>query len=86
VFTLYREEAGRMLTHKLYLPAYDYLLKCSHTFNILDSRKAISVAERTALMSAMRNLANQIALQYLDLTEGAAPAPKSPGGKGENHG
>jgi len=46
------------------------VLKCSHTFNILDARKAISVAERTALMGIMRNLAARIAQKYVQQTEG----------------
>jgi glycyl-tRNA synthetase alpha chain len=54
----------------LYLPAYDYLLKCSQTFNILDARKAVSVAERTALMGIMRNLSARIAQKYVMQTEG----------------
>lgn len=70
VFQQYQKEAERLLEHQLYLPAYDYLLKCSHTFNILDARKAVSVAERTALMGIMRNLAARIAQKYVMQTEG----------------
>jgi glycyl-tRNA synthetase alpha chain len=70
LFQQYQKEAERLLDHSLYLPAYDYVLKCSHTFNILDARKAISVAERTALMGIMRNLAARIAQKYIQQTEG----------------
>jgi len=68
-FGRYKREAERLLKKALYLPAFDYLLKCSHTFNILDARKAISVAERTSLMSTMRNLSAEIARQYIKDTE-----------------
>ena len=70
LFQQYQKEAEKLLDHSLYLPAYDYVLKCSHTFNILDARKAISVAERTALMGIMRNLAARIAQKYVQQTEG----------------
>ena len=68
-FRLYGEEADRLIESGLYLPAYDYLLKCSHTFNILDARKAISVSERTSLMARMRDMASKIAVLYLDKVE-----------------
>jgi glycyl-tRNA synthetase alpha chain len=70
LFVQYQKEAERLLDHNLFLPAYDYVLKCSHAFNLLDARKAISVAERTALMGIMRNLAARIAQKYVMLTEG----------------
>ena len=69
-FTQYQKESENLLEHDLYLPAFDYVLKCSHTFNLLDSRKAISVAERTSLMGVMRNLASEIAKKYIQGTEG----------------
>jgi len=68
-FRMFRVEATRMVESGLYLPAYDYLLKCSHAFNILDARKAISVAERTTLMAKMRELAGSIAGLYLEKTQ-----------------
>jgi glycyl-tRNA synthetase alpha chain len=46
------------------------VLKCSHTFNILDARKAISIAERTSLIATMRSLSSEIAKQYIIDTEG----------------
>jgi len=69
LYNLYQKEATRLVAADLYLPAYDYVLKCSHTFNILDARKAISVAERNAYLAAMRTLASQIAQKYLLATE-----------------
>jgi glycyl-tRNA synthetase alpha chain len=49
----------------LVLPAYEYTLKCSHTFNLLDARGAISVTERTRYIARVRNLARECAKQYL---------------------
>ena len=50
------------------LPAYDYVLKCSHTFNLLDARGAISVSERAA-SSRVRNMARACAKAYLEQRE-----------------
>ena len=47
------------------LPAYDYVLKCSHTFNVLDARGAISVSERTGFIGRVRHMARECAKQYL---------------------
>ena len=47
------------------LPAYDYCLKCSHTFNLLDARGAISVTERTGYIARVRNLARLAAEAYV---------------------
>lgn len=65
MFVQYDGEAQRLIKKKLYLPAFDYVLKCSHTFNILDARKAISVAERNSFMTKMRNLSGKIARMYI---------------------
>jgi glycyl-tRNA synthetase alpha chain len=53
----------------LVLPAYDYCLKCSHTFNILDARGAVSVTERTHFIGRVRNLARRVAETYLKQRE-----------------
>jgi glycyl-tRNA synthetase alpha chain len=58
-------QALELLENDLILPAYDFCLKCSHTFNLLDARKAISVAERTRYIGRIRNLARQTALKYV---------------------
>ena len=50
---------------ELVLPAYDYVLKCSHTFNLLDARGAISVSERTGYIQRVRNLARKVASVYV---------------------
>jgi len=69
LYTLYQKEAERLLEQTLYLPAFDYVLRCSHTFNILDARKAVSVAERTAFLADMRKLSAQVAQSYINDTE-----------------
>jgi len=63
-FTLYIREANELIDKDLLLPAYDMCLKCSHFFNILDSRKAISVAERVKMISQIRGVVNKIAEKY----------------------
>ncbi|SHH26210.1 glycyl-tRNA synthetase alpha chain [Anaerosphaera aminiphila DSM 21120] len=65
LFTTYEKEATRIIENELVLPAYDYCLKCSHTFNVLDARGAISVSERTNYISRVRNIAKAVATQYL---------------------
>lgn len=64
-FDIYEQEALKLVEKKLILPAYDYCLKCSHTFNLLDARKAISVAERTRYIGRIRNIARKVAEQYV---------------------
>ena len=65
LFNKYEAEAKRIIKEKLVIPAYEYCLKCSHTFNILDARGAISVTERTGYIARIRNLARACAEQYL---------------------
>jgi glycyl-tRNA synthetase alpha chain len=61
------EAEGRMLLEReLPLPAYDQVLKCSHTFNLLDARGAISVTERAAYIGRVRNLARKVAELYVE--------------------
>ncbi|MCK9222219.1 MAG: glycine--tRNA ligase subunit alpha [Limnochordia bacterium] len=66
LFTSYEAEAKRLLEAALVLPAYDYILKCSHTFNLLDARGAVSVTERTGFISRVRDLARSAAEKYLE--------------------
>lgn len=65
LFDMYEAESMKSAKKGLVLPAYEYCLKCSHTFNILDSRKAISVTERTSFIGRVRNLAGLCARGYL---------------------
>ncbi|UFJ43300.1 glycine--tRNA ligase subunit alpha [Brevibacillus humidisoli] len=64
LFTTYETEAKRAMEARLVFPAYDYVLKCSHTFNLLDARGAISVTERTGYIARVRNLAREVAQTY----------------------
>jgi glycyl-tRNA synthetase alpha chain len=65
MFDMCEKESLRISEKALVLPAYDYCLKCSHLFNILDARGAISVAERTKYIERIRNLARLVAKNYL---------------------
>jgi glycyl-tRNA synthetase alpha chain len=65
LFNKYEAEGMSIIKEKLVIPAYEYCLKCSHTFNILDARGAISVTERTGYIARIRNLARACAEQYL---------------------
>ena len=68
-FNTYEEEAQKLIAKNLILPAYDFCLKCSHTFNLLDARKAISVAERTRYIARIRNIARKVAEAYVKQRE-----------------
>ncbi|MBE9569785.1 MAG: glycine--tRNA ligase subunit alpha [Proteobacteria bacterium] len=65
MFGMQERESIKLSEKGLVLPAYDYCLKCSHTFNILDARGAISVTERTHYIDRIRNLARLTAKNYL---------------------
>ena len=65
LFETFEGEARAVMEKKLVLPAYDYVLKCSHLFNILDARGAMSVSERTAYLGRLRNLSRRCAQAYL---------------------
>jgi glycyl-tRNA synthetase alpha chain len=68
-FRSYEQECHRLVGLKLPLPAYDFCLKCSHAFNILDARGAISVTERTSYIARVRDMARLVAQAYLALRE-----------------
>ncbi|MDH3327640.1 MAG: glycine--tRNA ligase subunit alpha [Desulfobulbaceae bacterium] len=68
-FDNYERDALQLIEKKLILPGYDYCLKCSHTFNLLDARKAISVAERTRYIGRIRNIARKVAQKFLEQRE-----------------
>jgi glycyl-tRNA synthetase alpha chain len=81
-FNAWEKEALRMCQEGLPWPAYDYTLKCSHTFNLLDARGAISITERTGYIGRVRNLASRVAklyaaqrkeMEYPLLTPGQSP-------------
>ena len=64
LFNVYEKEAIAQMEEGLVHPAYDYVLKCSHVFNLLDAKGAISVTERTAYIGRMRNLARKVAKTF----------------------
>ncbi len=65
LFDRFETEAGRLVKSELVLPAYDFVLKCSHVFNLLDARGAISVTERTKYIGRVRRLARECAAGYV---------------------
>ncbi|MCK4323225.1 MAG: glycine--tRNA ligase subunit alpha [Armatimonadetes bacterium] len=65
LFGRYERETDACLQAHLPLPAYDYVLKCSHTFNLLDARGALSVTERNAVIMRVRRLACRVAEAYV---------------------
>ncbi len=65
LFNMYEKEAQECIESGLVMPSYDYVLKCSHVFNVLDARGAISVNERTHYISRVRNIAKLVAAEYL---------------------
>ncbi|GBR75699.1 glycyl-tRNA synthetase subunit alpha [Candidatus Termititenax persephonae] len=69
IFNLAEHEAKRCLENKIVLPAYDQVLKCSHTFNLLDAHGAISVTERTGYIGRIRSLAKTCAQMYVEERE-----------------
>ena len=69
LFGIYEREANRLMEAKLVLPAFDQVLKCSHSFNLLDARGVISVTERTRYIGRIRSLARQVAQLYLQQRE-----------------
>ena len=73
-FGEHEEECRLLLERGLPLPAYDQVLKASHTFNLLDARGAISATERAAYIGRVRNLAREVAQVYLELEADADAA------------
>jgi glycyl-tRNA synthetase alpha chain len=83
LFDRYEAEAKRIVSSEMVLPAYEYCLKCSHTFNLLDARGAISVTERTGFIARVRNLARSCAEAFLAQREAMAfPLLAEPGKPG----
>jgi glycyl-tRNA synthetase len=71
MYDLFEQEAKACLAHGLVIPAHDYVLRCSHTFNLLDSRGAVGVTERASYFARMRDLSRQVAAAFLEQREGA---------------
>lgn len=66
LFDTYEKEAKRMIEKGLVMAAYDYILKSSHTFNLLDARGAVGVSQRASYIGRIRNMAKSIASIYVD--------------------
>ncbi len=80
LFEQFEAECARALDAGLVFPAYDYVLKCSHVFNLLDARGAISVTERTGFIARVRDIARRCASAYVEQREAAGhPLLKSAG-------
>jgi glycyl-tRNA synthetase alpha chain len=69
LFGMYETEAFRLIEAGCVLPGYDYILKCSHTFNLLDARGAVSVTERAEIIERIRKMACRIARAYVEHRE-----------------
>jgi glycyl-tRNA synthetase alpha chain len=65
-FEEHEAEGGSLVERGLPLPAYDQVLKCSHTFNLLDARGAVSVTERASYIGRVRTLARKVAQLYVE--------------------
>jgi glycyl-tRNA synthetase alpha chain len=65
LFNRFEKEAVRLLDKGLVLPGYDYVIKCSHLFNVLEAKGAISITERVGYIARVRRLARKTALSYL---------------------
>ena len=69
MYNIYEAEASACMERGLVIPAYDYVLRCSHTFNVLDARGAIGVTERASYFRRMRDLSRQVARLYVQQRE-----------------
>jgi glycyl-tRNA synthetase alpha chain len=69
MFKIWEKEAVRLLDLGLVNPGYDCVIKCSHLFNVLDARGAISVTERAAYIGRVRELARAVAQSYYESRE-----------------
>lgn len=69
LFNDYEDEAEMLLEKDLVLPAYDMVMKCTHVFNLLEARGAISVTERTSYIQRVRNMAKKVASSYVKSRE-----------------
>jgi len=70
LFEKYEKECKALLSKNLVLPAYDYVMKTSHAFNLLDARRAISSSARVSYIARVRNLATEVAKKYLEMKNG----------------
>ena len=66
MFEIYQDEANSLIEKKLTYPALDFVLKCSHTFNLLDARGVISVTDRAQYIEKIRKLAREVASSWME--------------------
>ena len=66
LFDIYEKEAMRIIEKGLVIPAYDYVLKCSHTFNTLDANGAIGVSQRASFIGRVRDMAKAVSQLYVE--------------------
>ena len=69
LFDTYEKEATRLIERGLVIPAYDYVLKCSHTFNTLDARGAVGVSQRASFIGRVRTMARNVSSAYVKQRE-----------------
>ena len=69
LFEIYQNEANLLIEQNLTYPALDYVLKCSHTFNLLDARGVISVTDRAQYIEKIRKLAKEVATSWISERE-----------------
>jgi glycyl-tRNA synthetase len=80
-YNMFEQEAKECLARGLVVPAHDYVLRCSHTFNILDARGAIGVTERARYFARMRELSRQVAAAFIQQREQAGYPFLKPSGR-----
>ena len=66
LFEVYNEEALKQIENGLVHPAYDYVLKCSHTFNLMDARGMVSATDRAGFLARIRNMARKLAVAFVE--------------------
>ncbi len=69
LFDIYEQEGLKLMEKGLVVPAYDYVLKCSHTFNTLDARGAVGVSQRASFIGRVRNMARNVAAAFVKQRE-----------------
>ena len=69
LFDIYEKEGLKLMEKGLVIPAYDYVLKCSHTFNTLDARGAVGVSQRASFIGRVRNMARSVAAAFVKQRE-----------------
>ena len=69
LFDIYEKEGLKLMERGLVIPAYDYVLKCSHTFNTLDARGAVGVSQRASFIGRVRNMARNVAAAFVKQRE-----------------